>query len=202
DREHRRLIFISVGYILWGLSTATFGVVSVDGIPSIVAVGDAVVVAILATVLLDCIMSFFGSGANDAAFNAWVTESTVPANRGRVDSVLAVMPLVAMLIVFGGFDGLTQAGQWREFFAIIGLVTAAIGVIAWFLVRDSPTMQVQTDGYLRSVVHGLRPSVVRGNPTLYITLVVYAIVGTSTQIFLPFLIIYIQRYLKIDGYAI
>jgi MFS family permease len=202
DRAQRRRIFISVGYILWGLSTATFGVVSVDGISSIVAVGDAVVVAILAIVLLDCLMSFFGAGANDAAFNAWVTESTVPSNRGRVDSVLAIMPLIAMLVIFGGFDGLTQAGRWREFFMIIGLATAAIGVLAWFLIRDAPRMQPNSDGYLRSVVHGLRPSVIRANPDLYLTLVVYAIVGTCTQVFLPYLIIYIQRYLRIDGYAI
>jgi MFS family permease len=161
-----------------------------------------VVLAIIAIVLLDCLMSFFGAGANDAAFNAWVTESTVPANRGRVDAVLAIMPLIAMLVIFGGFDGLTQAGQWREFFTIIGLATAAIGVLAWFLVRDAPQMQSNSDGYLRSVVHGLRPSVIRANPNLYLTLVVYAIVGTSTQVFLPYLIIYIQRYLRIDGYAI
>lgn len=202
DRAKRRRIFISFGYILWGLSTSTFGFVSVDGIAALTTVGDAVVLAIVAIVLLDCLMSFIGSGANDAAFNAWVTESTVPANRGRVDSVLAIMPLIAMLIVFGGFDGLTQAGQWREFFLIIGLTTTAIGIAAWFLIRDSPTMQVQSDGYLRAVFYGLRPSVVRSNPGLYLTLVIYAIVGTSTQVFLPYLIIYIQRYLRIDGYAI
>lgn len=202
DRVRRRRVFIAVGYVLWGLSTAAFGFVTVEGIEGIGAVGNAVGLTIIAIIILDCVMSFFGSGANDAAFNAWVTESTVPANRGRVDSVLAIMPLVAMLVIFGAFDGLTKAGQWREFFLIIGLTTAAIGVLAWFLVRDAPTMQVQKDGYLSAVFHGLRPSVMRANPSLYLILVVYAIVGTSTQVFLPYLIIYLQRYLRIDGYAL
>src|SRR4051812_6886955 len=32
DRVRRRRIFIAVGYILWGLSTAAFGFVSVDSL--------------------------------------------------------------------------------------------------------------------------------------------------------------------------
>ena len=202
DRVRKRRIFIAAGYVLWGLSTAAFGFVSVDGIATVAAAGNAVVITVVAVILLDCVMSLFGSGANDAAFNAWVTETTVPSNRGRVEGVLSVMPLVAMLIVFGGFDGLTQAGQWREFFIIIGLLTTAVGVLAWFIVRDAPTMQAQSDGYLRAVVHGLRPSVMRANPQLYVTLGVLVVVSIGAQVFMPYLIIYIQRYLRIDGYAI
>jgi MFS family permease len=37
---------------------------------------------------------------------------------------------------------------------------------------------------------------------LYLTLVALAVFGISTQVFLPYLIIYIQRFLNIDGYAI
>lgn len=202
DRVRRRREFIAIGYVLWGITTAGFGFLSVDGIREIAAVGDAVVVTIVAVILLDCLMSVIGAGANDAAFNAWVTESTVPANRGRVDSVLAILPLVAMLIVFGALDGLTQAGAWREFFLLIGGATSIVGVVAWFLVRDPVTVSPQPGGYFSAVVAGLRPSAVRQNPTLYVTLVCLAIVGTSTQVFLPYLIIYIQRTLRIDGYAI
>lgn len=148
------------------------------------------------------IMSFFGSGANDAAFNAWVTESTAHSNRGRVEGVLAILPLLSMLVIFGLLDGLTQQGHWKLFFGIIGAVTALIGVAAWFMVRDSPAMAVSGDSYLRSIIHGLRPSVLRANPQLHWALTAWLVVGTCTQVFLPYLIIYIQRYLRIDGYAI
>jgi len=40
------------------------------------------------------------------------------------------------------------------------------------------------------------------NPRLYVTLAALAIFGISTQVYIPYLIIYIQRYLRIDGYAI
>ncbi|WP_022917512.1 MFS transporter [Ruania albidiflava] len=199
DRVGRRREFIAGGYVLWGLTTATFGFVQPEhGADA----ARSVALAVAAIIVLDCVMSIFGSGANDAAFQAWVTESTTPANRGRVDGVLAIMPLIGMLVVFGALDPLTQAGQWRLFFGIVGAVTSLVGVLAWFLVRDSGHVQSPPDGYLASLVHGVRPSAVRSHPRLYVLLTAWAVVGTSTQVFIPYLIIYIQQYLKLETYAI
>ncbi len=202
DRVRTRRAFIAGGYVLWGITTASFGLVTVESAAGIAATGSAVTLAVIAVITLDCVMSFFGAGANDAAFNAWVTDSTVPENRGRVDGVLAIMPLMAMLVVFGALDPLTQAGEWGTFFLVIGALTSAVGVLAWFLVKDSPTMQRQTDGYLSAVIHGLRPSVVRAQPALYLTLLAYLVAGTASQVFIPYLIIYVQRFLGIADYAI
>ena len=201
DRTGRRRPFIAVGYVLWGLTTAAFGLVDVETAASLMPAFDAVVVAIVAIVLLDCVMSALGSTANDAAFNAWVTDTTTPANRGRVDGVLTTFPLLAMLIVFGALDPLTQAGRWLTFFSVVGGVTALVGVIAWFRLRE-PGRPRPTGSYLQSVVHGLRPSTARANPRLYLALLAWAVLGTSTQVFLPFLIIYVQRYLRIDDYPL
>ncbi|KRD37376.1 MFS transporter [Oerskovia sp. Root918] len=202
DRVGRRRVFIAAGYVLWGITTAAFGFLSPDTVSGLVPAANAVVVAAVAVVALDAVMSLFGSGANDAAFQAWVTDSTEPANRGRVESVLAVMPLLSMLVVFGAFDGMTRAGQWRGFFVLVGAIIVVVGVVSWFLVRDRELTVRQEDGYLRSVVHGLRPSAVRENPGLYLALSAWTIWGISTQVFLPYLIIYLQRSLRIDGYAI
>ncbi|WP_101525296.1 MFS transporter [Nocardioides houyundeii] len=191
DRAGRRRELIAVGYVLWGACTAAFGLVG----------AEAVTVAVTVIILLDCLMSALGATANDAAFNAWVTDSTDVGNRGRVDGVLATLPLLAMLIVFGALDPLTRGGHWQLFFAIVGGVTALVGVVAWFGLTE--TRQPRPAGtYLSSVLHGLRPSTARSNPRLYLALAAWAVLGTSTQVFLPFLIIYVQRYLDIDGYAI
>lgn len=197
DRARTRRPFIAVGYVVWGVLTALFGVIRPGG-----TTASAIATAAIAVIALDALMSLFGSGANDAAFNAWVTDATVPANRGRVEGVLAIMPLLSMLLVFGALDGLTQAGQWQLFFGIVGGVTAVVGVVAWFLVRDTGTIDPPAEGYLSSVVHGLKPASVREQPRLYLLLAGWAVMGTATQVFLPYLIIYLQRYLKIDGYAI
>ena len=201
DRRGRRRPFVAGGYILWGLSTAAFGWVGTDTIGSLGTAAQAVTIAVVAIIALDCVMSALGATANDAAFQAWVTDSTTEANRGRVDGVLMTMPLLAMLVVFGALDPLTRAGQWRTFFAVVGGLTALVGVLALVGMRESPR-PTPSGGYLSSVVHGLRPSTVRETPRLYLTLLAWLVVATSTQVFLPFLIIYVQRFLRIEGYAL
>ncbi len=202
DRIGKRRVFIVSGYLLWGVSTMLFGFITVDSVAAVIPAVSAITAAATAVILLDCIMSFLGAGANDASFNAWVTDVTSPSNRGRVESVLAVLPLISMLLVFGGLDGLTKNGDWQMFFIVVGALMIVAGLVALALIRDAPGEPTQTDSLLRSIVHGLRPTTVRTNPPLYWTLVAFAILGTSTQVFLPYLIIYVQRYLRIDAYAL
>ncbi|MEI2641179.1 MAG: MFS transporter [Candidatus Nanopelagicales bacterium] len=202
DRIGKRRLFITGGYVIWGISTMLFGLITVDAIAPLVPFLSAVAAATAAVILLDCLMSFLGASANDASFNAWVTDVTEPSNRGRVESVIAAMPLIAMLLVFGGLDGLTKAGDWQLFFVVVGVLMIAAGLVALVLIRDVPGEPKQEESLLRAIVHGLRPSAVRENPRLYLALAALAILGVSTQVFLPYLIIYVQRYLQIEAYAL
>ncbi|GAB3124182.1 MFS transporter [Glaciibacter psychrotolerans] len=201
DRLGRRRVFIAGGYLLWGLSTMAFGLISVEGFEQFAPIADAIVLTGIAVILLDCVMSFFGSSANDAAFMAWVTDVTSAANRGRVEAVLAALPLLSILIVFGTVDGFASRGDWPTFFVIVGTAIIAVGILAWFLVRDVAGIRLHNDGVFRSIVYGLRPGVVRANPRLYLAFLVVLVLGIASQIFLPYLLIYIQRYLKIEEYA-
>ena len=64
---------------------------------------SAAALGIAIVITLDCVMTFFGSSANDAAYNAWLTDSTDNTNRGAAEGINAMMPLVAILAVFGSF---------------------------------------------------------------------------------------------------
>ena len=120
DRVGKRKLFICGGYILWGASTAAFGLITVENAARLFPAVQATTAAAAMVVVLDCVMTFFGSTANDAAFNAYITDAVDSENRGKTESVLAVLPLIAMLVIFGAFDGMTQRGEWRKFFAIFG----------------------------------------------------------------------------------
>ena len=77
DKIGRRKIFITLGYILWGVSILLFALVRKDIIGALFPAAVSVsAVCITITIVLDCLMTFFGSTANDAAFNAWVTDNT------------------------------------------------------------------------------------------------------------------------------
>ena len=202
DRVGKRKAFITVGYILWGLSTAAFGYITPENAGRLFPGANAAAAAATMVVVLDCVMTFFGSTANDAAFNAWVTDNTTQQNRGRAESVLAILPLISMLIIFGAFDGLTQQGKWREFFNIFGIAVSAVGLISLFLVKDEPTLKPRKDSYFKNLLYGLRPSVVRQNPELYLSFAAFCLFSVAVQVFFPFLIIYIQYFLGITDYAI
>ena len=196
DRVGRRREFIALGYVLWGLTTAGFGLVGVD--PSL---PNGVAIAVVSIIALDAVMSFLGSGANDAAYQAWVTDSTTSANRAKVDGVIQTLPLLGMLVVFGALDPLTQAGEWTTFFGLVGGFTAVVGVAAWFGIRTAANPQ-PSGTYLETVLHGLRPATIRRQPRLYLAFATWAVLGISFQVFMPYLIIYVNTTLAIENYAL
>ncbi len=202
DKIGRRKALIVVGYLLWGLSVASFAFISVENIGKLFPAAQAAQTAAIAVVVMDCVMTFFGSTANDAAFNAWVTDVTVAENRGRVETVLAVLPLVAMLVVFGALDGMTQSGNWSTFFLVVGGLTLLGGLLGIVFLKEPAKVQRSDESYFANIVYGLRPSVIRANPALYISLTALAIYSMSQQVYMPYLIIYIQRFLGITDYVI
>lgn len=201
DRIGRRKIFLVAGNLLWGSSLLAFGFVRVDLVASLFPYADAVATAAILVVILDCVMTFFGSSSNDAAFNAYVTDTTTTENRGRAESVLSILPLVSMLIIFGIFDPLTRSGQWQLFFSIFGAAVSASGILAIFLIKENRRSPVTTP-FLRDILYGFTPSVIRANKQLYITLCTFCLFSVSVQVFMPYFIIYMQNYLKFDNYAI
>ena len=123
DKVGKRKLFICGGYILWGISIFSFVFLRQNVISSFFgATVSAASVGVSLTIILDCVMTFFGSSANDAAFNAWLTDSTDSTNRGAAEGINAMMPLVAILAVFGGFMAfdLNSADSWSLIFTIIG----------------------------------------------------------------------------------
>ena len=106
DKVGKRKIFMCAGYILWGISILLFAFIRKDFISSVFAgVANAATVGVSLVIIMDCIMTFFGSTANDACFNAWLTDCTNDGDRGKAEGINSMMPLIAILAVFGGFMG-------------------------------------------------------------------------------------------------
>ena len=202
DRLGRRKAFIALGYVLWGVSTGLFGFITPENAARLFPGANAAAAAAIMVVVLDCVMTFFGSTANDAAFNAYITDVTDQSNRGRVESVLAILPLIAMLVIFGLFDGLTQQGRWKEFFGIFGIAVSVVGLLSLGLIRDDEGLKPRKDSTFKNLLYGLRPSVVKESPELYLSFAAFCLFSIAVQVFFPYLIIYIQNYLGITDYAL
>ena len=195
DKVGNRRSFISYGYIIWGVTVALFGCLSPSLTESLFGVGAerAVAITLVLVVVGDCVMTLFGSTANDAAFNAWVTDNTDSSYRGKVEGVLSILPLIALLIVAGGFGILKDLMGYRNLFILLGALIVISGVIGVFKVRDADTLE--KNGGMKDIFYGFTPSVVKKNIPLYVMLLIVMVYSIAFQIFMPYLIIFMSTYL-------
>ena len=204
DKIGKRKLFICGGYILWGISILSFCLIREDVIKAIFPLASAASVGVSLTIIMDCVMTFFGSSANDACFNAWLTDSTDETNRGAVEGINSMMPLLAILVVFGGFMGfdLTQSQSWTTIFILIGAVVTALGIAGFWLISEPKLDTRGNENYFKNLFYGFRPAVVKENPSFYLALLAYAVFNIAIQIFMPYLILYYTVSLGMDNYVL
>lgn len=198
DKIGNRRSLISWGYIIWGVTVGLFGCLSPDLVGGLfgLPLARAVSLCLVLVVVADCVMTLFGSTANDAAFNAWVTDNTDSTNRGRVEGVLAILPLIALLIVAGGFGILKEMLGFRNLFICLGAVISLSGIFGLFTIKDAPTLE--KNGGFRDIFYGFMPSVIKENKPFYITLLIVLVYGIACQVFMPYMIIFMTTYLGFD----
>lgn len=201
DRTGKRKVFICWGYVLWGFTIAAFSLVPMKPEP------DKVLPMVILVVAMDCIMSVIGSISNDASYNTWVTDVTNTANRARVDTILAVIPLFAMAIVFGGFDSMTNSTatveSWQKFFVIMGIMPTVGGFVGLFLMKDKKGIKPnKTNSFFNDFTYSLRPSTIKQNKMLYVCLSGYMIASIGYQVYINYLFNIVEGTLKIKNYII
>lgn len=203
DKLGKRKLFICGGYLCWGVSIWSFALINVLA-PVAAAGAAAVSLGVTLVILVDCIMTFFGSAANDAAFNAWLTDSTDETNRGAAEGINSMMPMLAILVVFGGamFLDPESASYWNIIFGVIGTVVFLLGLLGFWLIREPKVDTSANTNYFANLLYGFRPGVIRENKRLYVTLMAYAVFGISIQIFMPYLILYYTEALGMDNYVL
>ena len=200
DRVGKRKPFIAFGYIFWGITIMLFAL-----LPMKAEAGSLMMVAVL-IVLFDCIMTFAGSTSNDAAFNAWVADNTDDTNRGKLNGILSILPVIAVVIVFVGLGSLYNSANESnaKFFIVIGLIPLIAGVLALFTLNDSKALTSKdTSGTVKDTFYGFRAETVKNNKLLYITLLAACLIGIAQQTFFSYLINFLIVTLGLeDGFVI
>ncbi len=198
DKLKNRKMFISVGYILWGIVTAMFGFITKENVANLFNLTDEAKIlgtTVWFVILMDIVMTFMGSTSNDAAFQAWVTDVTVPKQRPIVETVLSVVGTISSFAVTG-VGSFAQAGTitYKVFFIGLGIVVSLCGVVGLFVIKDPPrTQQIESSSnYWADLFYGFKPSVVKANSRLYLALISFCFAIISFQVFYPYLLTYVQ----------
>lgn len=200
DKMKKRKVFISVGYIAWGIITGLFGFITRDNIASVFGLSEAatvLTVTVWAVIIMDALMTFMGSTSNDSVFNAWVTEVTSPATRPKVETAFTFIGFIAMGIVMGvGTFAQSGAISYQVFFLALGAIVTVCGIAGLFLLKDpEPKAETETlakSSYWSDLFYGFRPSVIKNNSRLYLTLASVGLFNIAFQVFFPYLFVYLQ----------
>lgn len=199
DKMKNRKLFISVGYLLWGIVTAAFGFITRDNIAAILGLTDEAKIlttTVWVVIVMDIIMTFMGSTSNDAAFNAWLTDITTPKIRPTMETALTFVGFLSVVTVMG-VGSLAQSGavSYQNFFLVLGLVVAVCGAAGLFLIKNPERKQETNEpksSYWADLFYGFRPSVIKDNSRLYLTLLAVGFSSVAYQVFFPYLLVYLQ----------
>jgi MFS family permease len=189
SRWGRRKPFIFIGYLAWAGLTALF--------PS-AAFFKPVGMAIGMAILFDCAMTFFGSTANDAALNAYITDVTTNESRGRVMGVVQILTWVAILIVYGGAGLIIQSLGDYNFFYVIGGLVFVLGLAGSFLVHEEPITGKPKNSYWEQIADSFRWKNLVANRDFFLVLMGISLWAIAQNVFFPYLIIYLQHYIQLD----
>lgn len=200
DKINKRKIFICGGYIVWGVTVMAFAFISPENMAKIMGTTPAAAIAATVTVVIvmDCIMTFMGSTSNDAAFNAWITDITSPSNRAKTESILALLPVIAMVVVTAAFGALSGKFGYPACFIGLGAIVSICGIVGLFSIKDSRNGVKSNSSFVECMTYGFKPSVIKNNKSLYLSLVSMGIFAIASQIFFPYLFIYVDHYIDMS----
>lgn len=190
DRVGKRKPFIKYGYIIWGLFTGGF---------IICQYMSTLAGKIFMVVFLDCVMTFFGSTANDACLNAWTTDISNQTNRGLVTSLMQMAPLISGLILAAAGVIIDNFG-YSVFFVSVGLLVSISGLIAGSLLEDDPGLKPNKNAnrnLLKEIIESFKPESIRQNKKLFLILGSLCVLLIAFQIAYPYEMIYANQYLNI-----
>jgi MFS family permease len=189
DRRAKRKPFLIAGFILWTITTAIF---------PLAAFVYPIILAVVFAIMFDCIMTFFGSTAYDATFNAYVTDITTLENRGKAVGVVEVMTLIAILIVYGISGFIILAYGYYNFFYIVGILVGIFGITGAIFAKEPENLKKSEIGIFQQIKHTFKSDSLRENKDFFLVLTGAAIWGIGFNIFFPFIIIYLQHYIGLS----
>jgi MFS family permease len=191
SRWGRRRPFILIGYILWGVSTVVFPTTAYIKTTSL---------AVIMVVIADSMMTFFGSTANDAAFNAWTADIAPSDQRGKVEGALNLSVFIAQIVAMVVAGMVIDSVGYFTFFYVLGGIVIVIGLVAGSLLQDAPLPEANEHrlSFWQEFGTLFNLDTLRQNRELFILLIFIMITSIGMQVSFPYMIQYLNNYVGVS----
>ncbi|MCH3961346.1 MAG: MFS transporter [Solobacterium sp.] len=192
DKAGKRKPFILWGYVIWGIATAGFYCCKLF---------PGEFIKCLMVVVLDCVMTFFGSTAYDSCFNAWTTDISNKTNRGRITAIVQIAPLISgVILAFAG--AVIDNYGYAVFFISVGSLVSLTGLIAGNAMKDAPDLRPNADadkeGVWKQIFGSFKIDTFKKNKKLFLVLCIVCILLCGFQVSYAYEMIFANQYLGIS----
>ncbi len=199
EKLRNRKIFISAGYIIWGIMTILFGVIKKDIVANMFGYNSAAqIVSTTAWIIIGFafMMTVVRATSDESVFDAWVTDVTTPKTTVIVESIFTIMGFATTGIITAMITK-AQAGKvtYNALFVMIGILAVIVGIVGFYVIDNPKKFETKDNGlktsYWADLFYGFRPKAIKENTNLYLILLSGCTFNCAVQSFIPYLIIYL-----------
>lgn len=198
EKLRNRKIFISVGYIIWGVMTVLFGVIKKDMVKNMFGYTDsAQIISTTAWIVIGFafLMTILRATGDDSVFDAWLTDVTTPKTTVIAEAIVTIMGFVTTGVITAMITK-AQAGKvtYNTLFVLIGILAIVVGIAGFYVIDNPKKFEKKDDvpktSYWMDLFYGFRPKAIKENINLYLMLLSGCAFNCAVQSFVPYLIIY------------
>ncbi|MBQ3135944.1 MAG: MFS transporter [Clostridia bacterium] len=147
DRTGKRRTLVSTGFFIWGILIVCFGLAQY-------IVKSNFILAIVYMVIMDMLLSFFGSMSTDIGYSTWLTDIMNDRNRGQIGGAIAIQAVLGSMLgnIIGGYIIGTE-NNYMRLFIVIGSFLSFFGMISIFLFDKKDDVKPFIEGsFLRQLL--------------------------------------------------
>lgn len=200
EKKKNRKLFISVGFILWGIVMLVFSLVrggNIGGFFGLRDISEIVTVTAITVIAFALVLAFLRSTTSDAAFSSWLTDVSTPETSAKIETAFTIMGFVATgVITFLVASAESGKRDYSEIFVLLGMTAIVIGILGFALIENprrskKKKKKEKESSYWSDLFYGFKPSVVKENSNLYLILSSGCLFNCAFQVFFPYLFIYL-----------
>lgn len=200
EKLKNRKLFLSVGYIVWGIVMLLFSRVRGGNVGSffgLSGMSEIITGTAILIVGFSLVLTFLRSTTSDAVFSSWLTDISTPESSAKIEIAFTIMGFVSTAVITVLVaNAQAEKMDYSEISVLFGEIAIAVGVLGFLLIENPRRIKRKRNAenessYWADLFYGFKPSAIKENKNLYLMLSSGCLFNCAYQVFFPYLFIYL-----------